>query len=146
MPDSFLRELESIVADFFLHGREVSKIHWKAWPKLCKSKKEGGLCFRRLKEYNLALLAKQAWRIALSSGNVLHDVISPKYFAGSTFMEARLDACPSYTWRSVWSSYDILAASIRWKMVTDDLFLSWDSPGSRGQLLSNCSNILLLYR
>ncbi|KAL0443870.1 UNVERIFIED_CONTAM: hypothetical protein Slati_2109700 [Sesamum latifolium] len=112
LPNSLLKELESSMADFFWHIGEASKIHGKAWPKLCKPKKDGGIGFRRLKEYNLALLAKQAWRIALTSGNVLQAVISNKYFPCSTFMEARLGAYPSYTWRSIWASHDIVAAGI----------------------------------
>ncbi|KAL0416249.1 UNVERIFIED_CONTAM: hypothetical protein Slati_3456800 [Sesamum latifolium] len=115
MPDSFLKELESTMADFFWQGGEVSKIHWKAWPKLCKSRLEGGLGFRRLKEHNVALLAKQAWRISLNPGNMLHNVIGDKYFPESTFMEARLSARPSFTWRSVWSARDLLVEKFSFK-------------------------------
>ncbi|KAL0433543.1 UNVERIFIED_CONTAM: hypothetical protein Slati_2688600 [Sesamum latifolium] len=104
------------MANFFWHGGKESKLHWMAWAKLCKSKAQGGLGFRQLKEFNLALLAKQAWRVALCPGNILHAVIGQKYFPGATFFEARLGASPSYTWRSIWDSRDILAAGIRWKI------------------------------
>ncbi|KAL0452006.1 UNVERIFIED_CONTAM: hypothetical protein Slati_1178700, partial [Sesamum latifolium] len=57
-----------------------------------------------------------AWRIAMNPENVLHYVISNKYFPGSTFVEARLGANPSYTWRSIWASRDILFAGIRWQV------------------------------
>ncbi|KAL0456055.1 UNVERIFIED_CONTAM: hypothetical protein Slati_0944700 [Sesamum latifolium] len=116
LPDSFLSDLESIMADFLWHDDEESRIHWMAWAKLCKPKSEGGLGFRRLKEFNLALLAKQVRRITLCPRNMLHTVIRIKYFPGSTIFEARLGACPSYTWRSIWASRNILAAGLRWRV------------------------------
>ncbi|KAL0406666.1 UNVERIFIED_CONTAM: hypothetical protein Slati_3980500 [Sesamum latifolium] len=97
LPDSFLSEIESTMANFFWHGGNESKIHWMAWAKLCKSKANGGFGFHRLKECNLALLAKQAWRVALCPGNILNVVIGQKYFPCATFYEARLGVSPSYT-------------------------------------------------
>ncbi|KAL0313070.1 UNVERIFIED_CONTAM: Retrovirus-related Pol polyprotein from type-1 retrotransposable element R2 [Sesamum radiatum] len=63
----------------------------------------GGLGFRRLKEFNLSLLTKQAWRISMYPECLPHQIQSQKYFSGLTFFEARLGSKPSYTW-SYWSS------------------------------------------
>ncbi|KAL0446095.1 UNVERIFIED_CONTAM: hypothetical protein Slati_1737400 [Sesamum latifolium] len=114
--DSVLGELERILADFFWQGSNEPKIHWLAWSKLCISKAQGGLGFRRLREFNLALLRKQAWRISMYPECLPHQILSQKYFPGLTFFEARLGARPSYTWRSVWETRDILAAGVRWRV------------------------------
>ncbi|KAL0434825.1 UNVERIFIED_CONTAM: hypothetical protein Sradi_0190400 [Sesamum radiatum] len=101
LSDSFLNDIKSTMVDFFGHGGEETKIHWKVWAKLCKLKTKAGLDFRRLRECNIALLAKQACRIAMNPGNVLHEVISHKYFPESTFVKARLGVCPSCMWQSI---------------------------------------------
>ncbi|KAL0394339.1 UNVERIFIED_CONTAM: hypothetical protein Slati_4400100 [Sesamum latifolium] len=116
LPDSLLRDLESLMSNFFWNCGTESKIHWKAWPKLCLPRTSGGLGFCRLKEYDLALLAKQEWRVSMGTRGVLNAVLRQKYFPGATFFEARLGSFSSYIWRSIWEARDLLAAGIRWQV------------------------------
>ncbi|XP_024163724.1 uncharacterized protein LOC112170610 [Rosa chinensis] len=69
---NFCEDLELMCARFWWGSTDDKrKIHWKSWEKLCLPKEEGGLGFQSLSDFNLAMLAKQAWRCQYSSGNFL---------------------------------------------------------------------------
>ena len=84
-----------MMRNFWWGQREKErKLAWIAWEKMCTPKAEGGMGFKDLKAFNLAMLAKQGWRI---SNSLAHQVLKAKYFPDSNFLEAQLGKNPSYT-------------------------------------------------
>ena len=66
--------------------------------------------------YNLALLAKQGWRIMQHPDNLLSKVLKAKYFPRSSFMRAELKAGASYTWRSIMAGRQVLEKGLRFQV------------------------------
>ena len=83
-PDSLLNDIQSMISDFWQGDRLKGKsIHWVSWDKLCTNKEDGGMGFRQLKSFNLALLAKQGWHIRTQTSTLLHQIYKAKYFPNS---------------------------------------------------------------
>lgn len=119
LPDSICDELTSMVRDFWWGQKnEETKMAWVSWGKLCVPKSQGGLGFKLLKEFNLALLAKQGWKLQTESNFLAHQVLKAKYFPESDFVNASLGRRPSYLWRSIMAAQHIVRSglSLSWRV------------------------------
>ena len=98
LPDTLCDELTGMVRQFWWgQVKDEKKLAWMSWEKLCLSKEKGGMGFRGLKLFNLALLAKQGWRLQANSTSLFYRVYKAKYFP----MSDTLGSQPSSAWRSI---------------------------------------------
>ena len=115
LPDSLCKDLSAMMSNFWWGQKEKErKLTWVAWEKLCMLKEEGEMGFRDLKAFNLALLAKQGWRIQQNPQSLVHRVFKAKYFTGSSFRVAQLGKSPSYAWRSIMAAKEVVVKGSRW--------------------------------
>lgn len=116
LPASLCIELASLIAKFWWgQKKEENKIRWVSWRKMCESKANGGMGFKDLKTFNMALLAKQGWRIHKEEYSLLHRIFKANYFPSSNFKESKLGAAPSYVWRGIWEAKSLLLKGCRWR-------------------------------
>lgn len=81
--------------------RAKSKIAWVTWKNLCKSKLKGGMGFRNLQAFNLAMLTKQGWRLLLNPNSPIARIYKAKYYPHGDVLNSKLGCNPSYAWRSI---------------------------------------------
>lgn len=70
--------------------------------------------FRKMEAFNLALLARQGWRLLQYPDTFLARLLKARYFPSSSFFEATPGYNPSYTWRSLLHGQDILNKGCHW--------------------------------
>ncbi|XP_074314848.1 uncharacterized protein LOC141651019 [Silene latifolia] len=114
LPVNFCNELRSIVSRFWWGSAGgARKISWLSWDFMCRAKVRGGMGFRDFENFNLALLAKQAWRLICDDGSLMVRVLKGKYFPNGTFMDAPVGNNPSYTWRSICEAKCVMGLGLR---------------------------------
>ena len=95
-------ELNAMCARFWWgQVGDEKKIHWKSWSVLSKPKKEGGMRFRDLRNFNLAMLAKQGWRLLQDQGSLLYGCFKARCFPRCSFLEVSDVPNSSYVWKSL---------------------------------------------
>ena len=115
IPDTLRKELNSMMSNFWWGQKDKERKKASiSWEKLCTPKAEGGMGFRDLKAFNLALLAKQGWRIQQNPSSLFHRVLKAKYFPNDLVKEAELGQRPSYMWRSILAARQVIEERPRW--------------------------------
>ncbi|XP_071723825.1 uncharacterized protein [Rutidosis leptorrhynchoides] len=114
IPQAILEEIEKAIRYFWWKG--TNTVRWVNWNIMTTSKRNGGLGIRNLSAFNLAMLAKQGWRILQNPNSLLSRSLKAKYFPFSSFFEANLENNPSLTWRSILKGRDTLFKGGIWRV------------------------------
>lgn len=118
LPHSLCVDLEAMFNRFWWRkskGQE-RRVHWCSWERLCQAKSEGGLGFRRMHESNIAMLAKQAWRLVQQPSTLVSRLFKARYYPSSSFMLACKGSSPSYIWTSILAAKEFLCQSLVWRI------------------------------
>ncbi|KAF7822570.1 reverse transcriptase [Senna tora] len=107
---------------------EEGKIHWLAWDKLTKAKKEGGMGFRDFECFNLAMLAKQGWRLLTNPEEMWAKIIKGVYFPNCDFLNARKGPRASWAWSSLLEGREVLLEGLCWRVGNGDSISFWNDP------------------
>ena len=151
LPNSLLDEIEKMMNAFWWgHGGANNKgLHWLSWDKLSIHKRYGGMGFKDLAAFNVAMLGKQGWKFQTEPDTLVSKVFKARYFPRSNYLGSTLGHNPSFVWRSIFSAKLVVRHGARWMVgsgygipIIDE---PWLSGGSRVALISPAAQSLQGY-
>ncbi|KAK9190098.1 hypothetical protein WN943_018699 [Citrus x changshan-huyou] len=110
LPKDLCRELEGMMNSYWWrnnHSRGKG-INWMKSKYLCNPKGHGGLRFKQLHSFNIALLGKQVWNILTRPKSLMAKVLKARYFPRTSVLQASLGYNSSFVWRSMLAAKDVV--------------------------------------
>ena len=109
----FYKELDTLMSKFWWSQQDKeTTMYWISWETLSKPKAMGGLGFRNMHDFNIAMLSRQGWRILQNPDNLSARILKARYFPNCTILEAEArEVSPTrgevFSMASTWLSKDI---------------------------------------
>ncbi|XP_016194997.1 uncharacterized protein LOC107635964 [Arachis ipaensis] len=89
---------------------------WVSWDTMTIPKLEDALGFKDLGVQNLALFAKQCWKVASQPQSLLSRLLKGKYFRYSSIMNAEIGTVPSWGWHSILKGRKVVEKGLVWRV------------------------------
>ncbi|WZZ51140.1 hypothetical protein YC2023_051247 [Brassica napus] len=129
LPLEICENLASAIAQFWWSSNPPKRgIHWAKWEKVCLPREEGGIGFRMIHEFNLALLAKQLWRLVQFPDSLVARVLRGRYYRLSSPLRVNTASSPSYVWTSISAAREFLLLGTRQKIHSGYEVKVWEDP------------------
>jgi hypothetical protein len=122
---SLCTETNSLMQKFWWGHQDKEWVHWISWSRLGISKSDGGMGYRDFRSFNKALLAKQAWRLWNIPNSLTSQIMEAEYYRGGNFLESLIGKRPSFAWRSIHSSQELLKEGLIWRIGNDSKVRIW---------------------
>ncbi|CAA7048872.1 unnamed protein product [Microthlaspi erraticum] len=114
LPQDIIKKIQGAIAKFWWSSKQNGRgLHWVAWDKICLPFEKGGLGFRDLTNFNLALLAKQLWRLIHYPSSLLARILKERYYRHTNPLVVGKPNSPSFGWSSILASRDLLKTGLR---------------------------------
>ena len=109
LPRGIFDHIKSIIRKFWWGCKQGQrKPAWVSWDVMTRPKHLGGLGFRDLEIFNLALLARQAWRLLQEPMSLSARILTAAYYPNYSVLDAELGPRPSQIWRAILEGRDLL--------------------------------------
>jgi hypothetical protein len=93
---------------------------------MCVLKKKGGMGFRYLYYFNLAMLVRQCWCPLCEPESLYAQVLMEKYFPTGDLLNAELKKGSCYTWKSIWAGIQFFKKVYIWHVGKGENINIWN--------------------
>jgi hypothetical protein len=115
LPKALCGEINQLMQKiWWSHFNKDSNVHWMSWKRMGVVKKMGGMGFRDLRAFNVALLTKQCWRLWKMPDSLIAKIMKGKYYPEGSILTASIGTNPSFAWRSIHGSCGLLNEGLIW--------------------------------
>jgi len=92
------------------------------------AKLHGGMGFKDLTAFNLAMLGKQGWKLLTEPDSLVSRIFKAGYFPSGTYLTAQLGHNPSYVWRSILRAHIVVRGGSCWCIGSGESIPLLDAP------------------
>ncbi|KAI4969081.1 hypothetical protein ZWY2020_046411 [Hordeum vulgare] len=129
LPYSVCDELTKLIRQYWWRvDKGKRKMAWMSWNKLLLPKSQGGLGFRDMRAYNQALLAKQMWRLLMSSNSLCASLLRAKYFPNGNLVDTVFTGNASAVWRGLEHGLQLVKKGMLWRVGNGMNIKVWRDP------------------
>ncbi|KAL4367634.1 hypothetical protein GQ457_05G022460 [Hibiscus cannabinus] len=102
LPCSLVEEMSRSIRRFWWSGKGSAR-GWPlvAWDDICLPKTAGGIGFKDVHLFNIALLGKQIWRFLSAPGSLLYRTLRAKYFPDGDLLRESATVRSSFAWKGL---------------------------------------------
>ncbi|VFQ91828.1 unnamed protein product [Cuscuta campestris] len=112
-------------------GSNLTKLVFDFYSDLfvCAGPRDGQrLSFRRIRDFNVAMIGKQGWRLIVNPDSLVARVFKARYYSKGDFLNAGLGSSPSFVWRSILEGRNLIINGIGRRIGDGRDTLIWDTP------------------
>ena len=116
IPKSLCLEIERIMNNYWWNSnpRQNKGINWIGWQGMSISKQKGGLGFRSLYGFNIALIGKQCWKFIKEPQSLVARLYKARYFPDCHLLQATMQRGASFIWAGLMTAKASLRDGYRW--------------------------------
>jgi hypothetical protein len=115
LPSTLIDVIEKMLNGFWWGsgGRSNIGIHCLFWDKLKVHKTNGGMDFRDLTAFNLAMLCKQGWKFQTQPECLVTKLFKTLYFRRNDYLDAKIGHNPSFVLQIIFSARRVVREGAR---------------------------------